>query len=98
MKQLLRRDRKKTNMEKFFIAFSTALLLLITINISTTAVFGEEMWIVHATFPGGPAAWFAANVNIWYQTLGTTSVVALNCLADGLMASHFNLLRELFPS
>jgi len=83
---LLRGGRSKmTRSDKFFIGFSTALLILVTIYMATEAVFGEEMWIVNANIPGGPAAYFEANAAIWYQTWGTTASVALNWLADGFM-------------
>ncbi|OCH85531.1 hypothetical protein OBBRIDRAFT_762823 [Obba rivulosa] len=86
MRQLLKPARdQRTRSDKFFMFFSTALLLLTTVNIATEAVFGEEMWIVNANFPGGADAYLGANASVWYQTMGTTSFVALNLLADGLM-------------
>ncbi|EMD31804.1 hypothetical protein CERSUDRAFT_119374 [Gelatoporia subvermispora B] len=86
MRQLLKPSRdQRTRSDKFFMFFSTAMLLLITINVATEAVFGEEMWIVNANFPGGANAYLGANASVWYQTMGTTSFVALNLLADGLM-------------
>ncbi|OCH85522.1 hypothetical protein OBBRIDRAFT_739746 [Obba rivulosa] len=86
MSLLLKRDRRRmSKSDKFFAYYSTALLVLITIYMSTEAVFGEEMWIVHASDPGGPAAYFEMNASIWYQTWGTASGVVLNWLNDGLM-------------
>jgi len=86
MSQLLRRDRDRmTKSDKFFIGYSTALLILITIFMSTEALFGEEMWVLHANIPGGPAAYFEQNASIWYQTWGTAASVVLNWLADGFM-------------
>ncbi|KAI0668256.1 hypothetical protein C8Q78DRAFT_980509 [Trametes maxima] len=85
MHALLRRRKKWGWTDKFYVAFSTALLLLITIYMSTEAVFGEEMWIVHADAPGGQLEFFLENANIWYQTMGTASSVALNLLSDALL-------------
>ena len=79
-------DRKQwTRTDKIYLAFSSALLVLITIYMATLAVFGQEMWIVHADVPGGPAGYFEANVNIWYQTMGTAASVVLNLLSDALL-------------
>ncbi|KAI0643325.1 hypothetical protein C8Q79DRAFT_1002543 [Trametes meyenii] len=82
---LFRRRKKWGRTDKFYMAFSTALLLLITIYVSTEAVFGEEMWIVHADIPGGQVKFFLENANVWYQTMGTTSSIALNLLSDALL-------------
>ncbi|EMD31796.1 hypothetical protein CERSUDRAFT_162569 [Gelatoporia subvermispora B] len=82
---LARHAHEHKRQATFLIAFSTALLLLITVYMSTEAVFGQEMWIVNAGFPGGANAWFAANVSVWYQTMGTASFVVLQLLADGLL-------------
>jgi len=86
------RRHVKRRLDTFFLWFSTALLLLITICISTSAVFGEEMWIVNASYPGGQAAYLAAYSSVWYQTLGTTASVALNLLADALMIYRLYVL------
>ncbi|RPD54584.1 hypothetical protein L226DRAFT_616431 [Lentinus tigrinus ALCF2SS1-7] len=86
MQSLFQNRKKWTRTEQFYMSFSTATLCLITIYMSTEAVFGQEMWIVHADFPdGGPAGWFLENVNVWYQTLGTAASVVLNLLADALL-------------
>lgn len=87
MQALFQRRKKWTSTERFYVAFSTAMLCLITIYMSTEAVFGQEMWVVNADFPGGAAGWFFENVNVWYQTLGTASSVLLNMLSDALLVS-----------
>lgn len=88
MHSLLRKDRVQRSSDRFFMFFSTALLALSTINLIVESIFGEEWWVVNQDYPGGSAAWFAANVSVWYQTLGTAAGVALNLLADGLMVSE----------
>lgn len=78
--------RKRGNAsDKFFVLFSTVLLVLITVYMSVEAVFGEEMWIVNAGFPGGDAAYMEMYASVWYQTMGTAASVILNLLSDGLM-------------
>ena len=68
-------------------SFSTAMLCLITIYMSTEAVFGQEMWIVHADYPGGQDAYLGDFVNVWYQTLGTAASILQNFLSDALLVS-----------
>lgn len=58
---------------------------MMTILYSTLAVFGEEMYVVNASYQGGMDAYLAANVNVWYQTLGSTAPIAANLLGDALM-------------
>ena len=74
---------------RFFVSFSTLMLVLITIYIITQSILGGEMWIVNANYPGGSAAYLAANASDWYQTMGTTSSVILQLMSDGLLVSRF---------
>ncbi|KAH9850942.1 hypothetical protein C2E23DRAFT_268118 [Lenzites betulinus] len=85
MNALFNNRKKWTRSDKFYMAFSTALLFLITIYMSTEAVFGQEMWIVHANEPGGSLEYLIENADIWYQTMGTTASVILNILSDALL-------------
>ncbi|PIL34474.1 hypothetical protein GSI_03251 [Ganoderma sinense ZZ0214-1] len=78
--------------DKFYAAFSTALLVLITIYMSTEAVFGQEMWIVHSGDPGGPLKFFVNNANVWYQTMGTTASVILIMLSDALLIYRMHVV------
>ncbi|KAI0821783.1 hypothetical protein BC628DRAFT_1464255 [Trametes gibbosa] len=71
--------------DKFFVFFSTALLCLNTIFVATEAVFGQEMWVVHADYPGGQDAYLDDFAAVWYQTLGTAASIVLNLLSDGLL-------------
>lgn len=93
---LLKNRRKLTRSDKFFIFLSTAMLFLITIFFSTEVVFGEEMWIVNADYPGGSAAYLGEYASVWYQTMGTTSSITLNLLTDALMV-RYKFLRNNVP-
>lgn len=73
-----------------FIAFNAALLLLITVYVATEAVFGQEMWIVHADYSGGQDRFLRDHASVWYQTLGTSACIVLNLLSDALMVSTFS--------
>lgn len=82
------RNRQRTRADRFLIGFSTVLLALNTIYWTTQAYFGEQMWIVHADYPGGMDAYLADNVAVWYQTWGTAAVTISNLMADALMVSE----------
>jgi len=74
---------KKSNL--FYALFSTAMVLLITVWIATRATFGQNMWILESSFPGGPCAYGNANIVVWYMDLATTAVIVLQLMTDALM-------------
>ena len=76
-----------TARDKFFLAYSTMLLCCNTIFVATEAVFGEEMWVVNADYPGGQDAYLFTFASVWYQTLGTASTLLQNYLSDALLVS-----------
>ncbi|KAI9066056.1 hypothetical protein FKP32DRAFT_1674315 [Trametes sanguinea] len=82
---MLNPKHKQARSDKFFLFFSTALLCLNTVFVATEAVFGEEMWIVNANYPGGQDAYLDDFASVWYQTLGTAASIVLNLLSDGLL-------------
>ncbi|KAJ2973934.1 hypothetical protein NUW54_g11974 [Trametes sanguinea] len=79
------RGRTSKRSDRLFLFFSTGLLLMITIYVAVQAVFGQEMWIVNANYPGGSAQYLADNAAIWYETLGSAASVVLNLMSDGLL-------------
>ena len=85
--------RKKSDV--FYAIFSTVMLFLITLWVSTQAVFGEEMWLVNAGYPGGPDAYWQENASVWYLDLGTTAVTILQLMTDALMVRHDHGWRRL---
>ena len=72
---------------RFFMSFSTATLILITIFVALQSILGQETWIINADYPGGSAAYSAAIESIWWQTMATTSAIALQLLSDALWVS-----------
>ena len=81
----LKRDEWHKSTNVFFVAFSTFLLILVTIEVATEGVFGELMWITDANFPGGAEGFLGANVNVWYQTLGSAASLVLTVSSDWLL-------------
>ncbi|KAI0058893.1 hypothetical protein BV25DRAFT_1829645 [Artomyces pyxidatus] len=85
MDKILSPKAHKTRQERFFILFSTVVLMLNTIGLSTQIVSGEEMWIVHAKFPGSQGAYSEQFASVWCQTMGTAAYFALICLISGFL-------------
>ncbi|EIW52672.1 uncharacterized protein TRAVEDRAFT_53114 [Trametes versicolor FP-101664 SS1] len=71
--------------DRLFLSLSTGLLAMITIYVAVQSVFGEEMWIVNADYPGGSGQYLADNAAVWYQTLGSAASIVLNLMSDGLL-------------
>lgn len=89
------RNKHPTRADKFLVVFSTVLLILNTIYWTTQTYFGEQMWIVHADYPGGMDAYLADNVAVWYQTWGSAAVMVSNLMADALMVRYsIELIRK----
>ncbi len=79
------RKHKHAPSDKFFLLFTTIILLLNTVFVATEAVFGEEMWVVNADYEGGMDAYLFDFASVWYQTFGTAASIVLNLLSDGLL-------------
>ncbi|KAG6376837.1 hypothetical protein JVT61DRAFT_1863 [Boletus reticuloceps] len=77
---------KKSNL--FYALFSSTMVFLVTVWVATSAVFGEKMWLLDSNFPGGPEAYLQENISVWYLDWGTTSVILLQLMTDGLMVRH----------
>ncbi|KAL1943549.1 hypothetical protein VTO73DRAFT_3994 [Trametes versicolor] len=78
-------DPRNARSFRLFLYLSTSLLLLITVYVVVQIIFGEEMWITHANYPGGSAAYLADNAAVWYQTFGSAASIVLNLMSDGLL-------------
>lgn len=72
------------------VALSTASLFLLTIDVSTNAIYGEQAWITFRdSTPGGPPAWIVGNFSVWYQVLSTSSVAGLIFTSDAFLVCYY---------
>jgi hypothetical protein len=78
-------QRKKDQRIRMLGVYSTVLIALLTIDISANAVWGEQMWITFRNGPGGVVGFLATQTSVWYETLGSTSVVAIIFLGDAFL-------------
>jgi len=49
------------------------------------ALLGQEMWVEHRDFPGGPSAYFAANSSVWYNVVGSAADAFADFMGDALL-------------
>ena len=77
---------KKSNL--FYALFSSVMVFSITIWVVTSAVFCQKMWLQDSNFPGGPDMYWKKNLSVWYMDWGTTAVILLQLMTDGLMVRH----------
>ncbi|KAM5540177.1 hypothetical protein V8D89_006317 [Ganoderma adspersum] len=83
---------RRARSDFLFMAFNGASLLLNTIYVATEAVFGQEMWIEHASYSGGQNEYLRDHESVWYQTLGTSASIVLNLLSDALMIHRCSVI------
>ncbi|KAF8120982.1 hypothetical protein EV363DRAFT_1187436, partial [Boletus edulis] len=69
----------------FYAVFSSVMLLINTVWLSTQGIFGEKMWAVNANFSGSPDAYWASNVLAWYKDTGTAAITVLQLMTGSLM-------------
>ncbi len=84
VRQLLYRRTTRASY-KFFLAYSTALILLLTIDIAVNAVWAEQMWITFRDAPGGVPEYIGTQLSDWYQAWGSSAAVALVFMSDALL-------------
>jgi hypothetical protein len=98
MSRLLRPKRARQSLHNssrtFLALYSTALLLLVTVDIATNAVWGEQMWITSRDRPGGVPAFIDSNLSVWYETLSSTSVVVMIFMGDALLIYRLYVIYE----
>ncbi|KIK36888.1 hypothetical protein CY34DRAFT_489634 [Suillus luteus UH-Slu-Lm8-n1] len=82
---MLMTSSKPMQRRLFYACFGGLLFLLLTVSSASNAAFGELMWIERRNNPGGPPAFFAANLAAWYNAFGTAADCASNILTDGLL-------------
>ncbi|KAH9932602.1 uncharacterized protein B0H18DRAFT_986537 [Fomitopsis serialis] len=78
-------DARHRKSDRFFAVYSTVMTLLVTVDVATNAVWGEQMWITSRAQPGGVEGFIATETSVWYETLSSTSVVALIFMSDALL-------------
>ena len=94
-------NKNSASSRRFCATYSTFMVLFTTIDVACNAIWGEQMWITYRNIPGGVAQYIATRVSIWYETLGSTSVVCSVFLGDALLVStsffaiHFSFDLEL---
>lgn len=77
---VLCRKMRASRRHLFFFLLNTCFLILLTVDVSTNAVFGEIMFIENKEEP-------IISLSVWYQILGSASVLVMALLGDALLVS-----------
>jgi len=86
IRALFRRGNKNPSHSRRFSAiYSTVIVLLNAIDVASNAFWGEKMWITYRNMPGGVPKFIASEVSVWYETLGSVSVVSSVFMGDALL-------------
>ncbi|KAG1732946.1 hypothetical protein EDB19DRAFT_1732146 [Suillus lakei] len=91
---LLMASREPIQRRLFYTGFGGILLILLTIATASNLAFGELMWIEKRDNPGGPPAFFDANLAAWYNVFGTAADSAANIMADALLLYRCYIIWE----
>ncbi|TFY77699.1 hypothetical protein EWM64_g6311 [Hericium alpestre] len=69
----------------FYIAFGATLLVAMTLNVVSTLLIGDLMWIDHRDVPGGPLAYYTNHLSSWLETLASAASSFANLSGDALL-------------
>ncbi|KAF8132481.1 hypothetical protein EV363DRAFT_1449391 [Boletus edulis] len=83
---------KKSNL--FYALFSSVMVFSVTVWVATSAIFGQNMWLLHSNFPGGQDAYWKNNFSVWYMDWSTTAVIVLQLMTDGLMIYRCRIMWD----
>ncbi|KAF8132479.1 hypothetical protein EV363DRAFT_108745 [Boletus edulis] len=78
----------------FWGLFSSMMVFLITVWVATSAIFGQKLWLMD--FPGGPDAYWQKHISDWYLDWGTTAVILLQLMTDGLMIYRCRIIWNMY--
>ncbi|KAG6376836.1 hypothetical protein JVT61DRAFT_1862 [Boletus reticuloceps] len=94
MRILLRNKEGLKKIDSFWGLFSTMMVILITVWVATSAIFGQKLWLMD--FPGGPDAYWEKHISDWYLDWGTTAVILLQLMTDGLMIYRCRIIWNMY--
>ncbi|KAK1225176.1 hypothetical protein PQX77_011856 [Marasmius sp. AFHP31] len=70
----------------FFIAYVLVMVLCMTFALASNVLFGQQLWIDHRDFKGGPSAYWAHAASSWFNVTGSAMCMFANCMGDLLSA------------
>ena len=85
MRIFLARRRNPHETDAFYAIFSTVMILLVTIWMSATSLFGLNMWLLHRMDPGGPMVYVSGPSSTVTRYFMLSLSVIVQQMADGLM-------------
>ncbi|KAH6896148.1 hypothetical protein BKA70DRAFT_1531879 [Coprinopsis sp. MPI-PUGE-AT-0042] len=84
--------RTSPKARRFFAIYSTIMFLLLTADVAVNAIWSQLCWINGRELPGGVLQFIVENTSVWYQTFGSTTVVAMIFMGDALLIYRLYVL------
>ena len=79
--------------QTFYVAYGAILFALVTIQIASSSLLCQFMWIDHRNHPGGPLGYYEASQGAWYNVLSFAAPAMANILGDGLLVRPRGVAR-----
>ncbi|KAI0067445.1 hypothetical protein BV25DRAFT_1100386 [Artomyces pyxidatus] len=79
------RPSSYTKDRRLYVGYGAVLLCLVTIAVTTDALWGQYMWIDHRNDVGGPLGYFGVSGSSWFNVFGSSADATANVLGDGLL-------------
>ncbi|KAE9394591.1 hypothetical protein BT96DRAFT_886487 [Gymnopus androsaceus JB14] len=71
--------------KSFYVGYGIVMLLCMSFAMIANSLLGQEMWIEHRNYPGGPVAYWTDNGAVWYNVLGSAADMFGNFMGDALL-------------
>jgi hypothetical protein len=79
--------------QTFYVAYGAILFALVTIQIASSSLLCQFMWIDYRNHPGGPLGYYGASQGAWYNVLSFAAPAMANILGDGLLVRPRGVAR-----
>ena len=78
---------RKQRTDIFLVLFTTVMLILVTVSVSSSTVLHEAVCQITGDYPDGSAAYWASETTTWYITLGRAAIFMLQLMSDAQLVS-----------
>ncbi|KAJ8075615.1 hypothetical protein PM082_021245 [Marasmius tenuissimus] len=75
-------NQLSTRQRIFFIAYILVMVSCLTFALASNALFGQQLWIDHKDFKGGPSAYWDHMASSWFNVTGSAMCMFVNCMGD----------------
>ncbi|PPR07513.1 hypothetical protein CVT24_006882 [Panaeolus cyanescens] len=87
-------NRTSAATRNFCIIFSTVMILASTVDAAASSAWGADLWITRRDSPGGVPAFIKSGTKVWFETLGSASIVISALLGDTLLLWRLYIIYD----